>query len=888
MKQSKLSYKLLKFVIPLVIAPLILLGLSALYFAQQSGDNKARVLVSNHVEHESQKLNHYIETYSNTISLLSWSPVLERFLYTHHQNEDVLGELLAVFSSYSQAYPDIKSIELLNLTGQNVAFFSSDLFAESSFDILQPGLAQIKGGQGVYVYQFEQQNRVFFIQKVGLLNLKQQKRLPWGYLIFELNTQFIQSTLDEKVSASSINFIYDAKGNILMSSSNGLINKTLSKRDLDYLTTSAIYDISNQRKIELLSPDVFVYDTHPLVDGLFYFSGTEHSALYQSAKRVSITTLLLILVSIILTPSLIFIVVRRLLLTPVQTLAQASQSIGRGDFDVKLKTESQDELASLYQDFNLMVEQLKSYRGRLEDYQQHLEEKVTQRTLDLKQTNIDLIAAIDEAEKANQMKSRFLANMSHEIRTPLTAIIGFTEQLLSNKQLASTPNDQISDETEHLATVLRNSGHLLDLINNILDLSKIEAEKLAVELEPVNTFDFVSDIEAILQESARHKALHFEVNYHFPLPEFINSDYTRLKQILLNIGTNAIKFTHQGLVKIDIYADSLNNQVEFKVTDTGIGMSEQVLSRIFKPFEQADSSTTRLYGGTGLGLCISHKLASLLNGDIQVQSEPGEGSCFTISLNTNLPNEQVSWLFTKPLYSISENLPVLETGKSCSGRILLAEDNKDNQALIKLMLGQQDIELDIVENGELAVEACLLNEYDLVLMDMQMPVMGGLEATSMIRDAGVDIPIIALTANVMKDDLAQYFASGCDDTIAKPIDQSVFYKKIANYLSQMDDHCELSEKITQSDAYQEIKTTFINNIPEHLANLQQAKQDANWSELISRCHLIKGCAGSFGFNALSKHAAELESVAKNQKVSLIDSHYRYLKQALEDAYQTKS
>jgi len=247
--------------------------------------------------------------------------------------------------------------------------------------------------------------------------------------------------------------------------------------------------------------------------------------------------------------------------------------------------------------------------------------------------NSKLEVAIAQAEQANQLKSRFLANMSHEIRTPLTAIMGFTEQLLHNK-------DAVNDE-QHLSTILRNSKHLLELINNILDLSKIEAEKLAVERGPCNVVQLIHDIDSIIRPLANEKQLTFNINYQLPVPKTINSDTTRLKQILINIASNAVKFTEKGSISIDISYNSNKQHLEFAIQDTGIGMSEREVERVFKPFEQADATTTRRFGGTGLGLCISKNLAQLLGGDVQLISEPGNGSCFTIQVAAHLNAEQL-------------------------------------------------------------------------------------------------------------------------------------------------------------------------------------------------------------------------------------------------------
>ncbi len=290
--------------------------------------------------------------------------------------------------------------------------------------------------------------------------------------------------------------------------------------------------------------------------------------------------------------------------------------------------------------------------------------------------NSQLELAIGQAEQANQLKSRFLANMSHEIRTPLTAIMGFTEQLLHN--------DKITNNKQHLSTILRNSKHLLELINNILDLSKIEAEKIAVEQAPLNVVRLMHDIESIIEPLAQQKKLKLSINYQLPLPHTINSDETRLKQILINIASNAVKFTEQGHVSITVHYLA-SQELMFVIQDSGIGMVESQIKRLFTPFEQADATTTRRFGGTGLGLCISKNLAQRLGGDITVKSELDVGSCFTITIACNLQTPLADNLFLEQSNQlIPEKDPLLSLPRTnFDAHILVARDTPNNQLFNK-------------------------------------------------------------------------------------------------------------------------------------------------------------------------------------------------------------
>ena len=473
--------------------------------------------------------------------------------------------------------------------------------------------------------------------------------------------------------------------------------------------------------------------------------------------------------------------------------------------------------------------------------------------------NKQLGTAITQAKQANELKSRFLANMSHEIRTPLTAIMGFTEQLLQNPEAKETRH--------HLDTVLRNSKHLLELINNILDLSKIEAEKLAVEQTKLKLQPLLEDINSIMAPMAQEKHLSFSINYQFPLPRYMHSDITRLKQILLNIATNAVKFTEFGGIKIDVSFDEALRQFKFVIEDTGIGMSQAEISRVFKPFEQADSTTTRRFGGTGLGLCISKNLAQLLGGDVEVNSEQGIGSRFIIYIAGNYPDNNYELSYELSHSTPEQNVAEELASTHLDANILLAEDNTDNQVLITLLLQAWGITPDIANNGAEAVEKALVNDYQLILMDMQMPVMGGLEATEMLRHAAYDGPIIALTANVMKQDVDTYLAAGCDATLGKPIDKAELGNVLLEHLELDYNNQSQWDSLLQSEKFAQISQNYVKKLPEHLAQLESYYKLQEWESLRALAHSLKGSAGCFGFMNVHSAADDLEqSLRTNNQV----------------------
>ncbi|MBU6412419.1 MAG: CHASE domain-containing protein [Planctomycetes bacterium] len=393
----------------------------------------------------------------------------------------------------------------------------------------------------------------------------------------------------------------------------------------------------------------------------------------------------------------------------------------------------------------------------------------------------DQVLSRHRAEDASRSKSEFLANMSHEIRTPMTAILGFTDLLAEDGDIARAP----SRRQDAIHTIRRNGQHLLALINDILDVSKIEAGKMTVECIPVEIHRIIEDVMSLMRIRSQSKGIGLSVVYGTEIPLTFRSDPMRVKQILVNLVGNAIKFNDQGSVTIRVTFDPVGAHggvLSVAVQDTGVGMTNAQLARIFRPFTQADEAMTRTFGGTGLGLAIARRLAQFLGGDISVQSELGKGSTFTVTFATGHVSVGDTWNPTGATVASvapvrNEPLPSLE-----GARVLLAEDGVDNQRLISFFLTRSGAELKIVENGKKALEILTNADdhatslvqpapFDLVLMDMQMPEMDGYSATRRLRTLGSKLPITALTAHAMAGDRQACLDAGCDDYTTKPIDR---------------------------------------------------------------------------------------------------------------------
>jgi PAS domain S-box-containing protein len=403
---------------------------------------------------------------------------------------------------------------------------------------------------------------------------------------------------------------------------------------------------------------------------------------------------------------------------------------------------------------------------------------------DRRQAEDELRRAQKAAEAATQAKTEFLANMSHEIRTPMTAILGHADLVLEEHSSRAAQ--------EHVAVIKQNGKHLLELINDILDLSKIETGRLHVDSARCPPAQLAAEVVSLMATEAAAKGLKLGAAAAGPLPETVLTDPLRLRQVLVNLVGNAIKFTDHGEVRVttQLVDDGGRPRLRFKVTDTGIGMNEEQIGRLFQTFSQVDNSSSRRFGGTGLGLCISKRLVEALGGRIEVRSAPEQGSTFSVTLDPGpLDGIRMIESAAKPPPDRPATAPAAADKTELAGRILLAEDGPDNQRLISTVLRKAGAEVVAVENGQLAVEAALAacdqgRPFDVVLMDMQMPVLDGYDATRRLRDLGYTGAIVALTAHAMSQDRQRCLDAGCDDYATKPIDRVRLVRTIAAYVGK--------------------------------------------------------------------------------------------------------
>ena len=761
----RLQGKLLMFTTPLLLTPVVITAWIAYHLLLNQAMERTRQMALGQLSSELARFDQMRSNAESSLRVLAGTPLVQRYLLTDDEAARyalMQPALFRLFNNYQHIYPHYDEMRILLPDGfEDTRSTIRDWQNQTEEEMNPPffsGWQSLEAEEVASDLLFHPDNRELALIlgiKVVLRNravesVGSKPRLR-GYIGITIGLQHFNELLHKRsIGNHGRMLVVDAAGReqFVDDGFHGLALQNFAAQD----------NPGEALRVAVSDGDpILDYWSRPLGNGYHLVAILPQSEIYSASRSLATSVVIITLIAMALLFTGMYLVLQHLVIARLALLGQATESIADGRNPVLEVPASSDQIGLLFHAFKDMQARLLSSRDTLESYQAELEDKV------------------EKVQAADQAKSAFLAKMSHEIRTPMNGVIGMAELL------QQTPLSQ--QQSRYLTIIQKSSNNLLDIINDILDFSKIESGKLELRKEPMDLVNLFEEVQQLFEQAVAVKGLRLSLTLEPDLPKRLIGDEQRLRQVLINLIGNAIKFTAQGWIDVKVTKESQQEetvQVRVRVSDSGIGLSHEEQEKIFESFRQADDSSSRRYGGTGLGLSIARQLIHLMGGEIGVQSAPGEGAVFWFTV----PLKRLPRVDITPQAERSDELTAnSESAMPSEGmglKILLVEDNQVNQVLTEEMLLDMGCEIVLAENGEEALSRAHAEHFDIILMDCQMPVLDGYKATRQLREYETEqglgrTPVIAVTANAYETDRQNALAAGMDDVLTKPFTSEALY-----------------------------------------------------------------------------------------------------------------